>query len=966
LLLSHGWILAVALVGAWIYFSARARRTLGDRRTSLALLTETQRLAHREAAREFLVEVIEAADRGDPLARAKLLERWHSLLPASVRPFSVQIGRTAPGECQLTGRAIGPGDIPTETPRIGRGGKTVYDKRKVGEVDEDLTELNAAAALSLLLAMFGDADRVHVHLSLSMDAGAAGMIPWIRLATHLGYTELQTAIAGMQSPSEALRTLGGMLGRRKAQRYYPAEDPQLVGTAGSASQDEEVSAVGDPPRNGGWTKATPQRKDGIGPDPDALRAGMINPEREGKVLEAIRLGVGSTVESLMAATGLREPTVRHFGLSAAEAGLVEALKIGTKYHFIVTDADPAASPGARKLRASVLAQRASENATQGRQAARVGFAPVAIPVGVAAPAVSATEKVPSPGGHRRAVPDSPAPRHMRGRFGVVAKRWAAYECSPATFVPFQHYYPTYECLDPAQLAFYFGWRTAFRQGNVLQTDLSYLFIHVYELIHVIGVPDLRHAASELERLWTSYRSAFPKLDRYLVPWIADLYATENLAPEISGWYKRSAAAGAGVADAEVIADLYWADADYQGMPRLALTVLTGEPKLGANKFCLQYNADGWVERGYREALEAADEAFRAKQGKPVRDATIEAHGLRPLTREAFAGAVYDWKRVRVTVARTPSFDDTSLAVLTFQAAARYAENRMREQRKFKARLRGVTIDSELAAAIDQRLGRYIEASRPRTRVTIDLAKARELEQESSEVREILLAGSTGAEAPAPEGAPPGLLTDLAAVRSAIEVCSAPARALLEPFVAYEWELPASDPRLVSAAGGALVGPLVDEVNGHTMTSLGDLLIVPEGELYVLQEDFRDEVYCAIRGSLEGFGIAPPESPSSQPAYPNAVSDADSFGFGPAELQTLRLLSGAQDATSALEEHARAEGSTVLLLLDRVNELALASPHGDNVVDTGGTPPALIDDGREWVAALLAHFPVSQPEPSTER
>jgi hypothetical protein len=380
--------------------------------------------------------------------------------------------------------------------------------------------------------------------------------------------------------------------------------------------------------------------------------------------------------------------------------------------------------------------------------------------------------------------------------------------------------------------------------------------------------------------------------------------------------------------------------------------------------------DGWVERGYREAFSAADEAFKAAHGKPLRGATIEADGLHPLTREAFAGAVYDWKRVRVTIAQLPNLGETSLAVRTFQSAVRYAENLLREQRKYKARLRGVELDPDLAAAIDRRLGRFIRATRPRTQVTIDLTKAKELEQESSDVRDILLGGLNRAgaapDAPAdptspvlPENTPARLLTDLAAIQASLAACTAQARGVLETFLAADWELASTDPRLSAAACGALVGPLIDEINGNSVTAVGDLLIVPEGDLYVVQEDFRDEVYCVLRGSLEGYGK--PKSvtaPDCQVPAATPEPEADSCGFGPAELEALRLLLSGDDVDRKLEELGAAHGSSALLLIDRVNELALASPHGDVVVDGSQDPPTLIDDGRDWVASLVAQFPGS--------
>ena len=172
--------------------------------------------------------------------------------------------------------------------------------------------------------------------------------------------------------------------------------------------------------------------------------------------------------------------------------------------------------------------------------------------------------------------------------------------------------------------------------------------------------------------------------------------------------------------------------------------------------------------------------FKAKRGKSLREATVDAGGLHPFTRQPFNAAVYDWRRNPVTLANLPDLGEGSLAVTTFRAASRYAENLLRQQRKFKSKLRGIEIDSDIAVAIDRRLAVFIKATRARTRVTINLAKAKELERESADVRNILLAGAEPSGEPVvtptpppvvSESAPDGLLTDLAAIASAIGACS---------------------------------------------------------------------------------------------------------------------------------------------------------------------------------------------------
>lgn len=118
-----------------------------------------------------------------------------------------------------------------------------------------------------------------------------------------------------------------------------------------------------------YSKATPARKDGkTGPDPKALAEGRINPLREGKVFAALRAGEGSTVAELVAATGLRDVTVRYFGISGGEAGILDAIRIGSEYRFVVAADDAKASEKAKAVRLAVIALRDAATAPKAPEA----------------------------------------------------------------------------------------------------------------------------------------------------------------------------------------------------------------------------------------------------------------------------------------------------------------------------------------------------------------------------------------------------------------------------------------------------------------------------------------------------------------------------------------------------------------------------------------------------------------------
>ena len=91
-------------------------------------------------------------------------------------------------------------------------------------------------------------------------------------------------------------------------------------------------------------------------------------------------------------------------------------------------------------------------------------------------------------------------------------------------VPFQSYWATYQDMTRLQKRWYFYWRDQARQKNYLPTSLSYIFVHIYELINQVGVKDAENGYDQLASLWLHYRQEYDNLDSYMVDWLADYVA----------------------------------------------------------------------------------------------------------------------------------------------------------------------------------------------------------------------------------------------------------------------------------------------------------------------------------------------------------------------------------------------------------------------------------------------------------
>lgn len=94
------------------------------------------------------------------------------------------------------------------------------------------------------------------------------------------------------------------------------------------------------------------------------------------------------------------------------------------------------------------------------------------------------------------------------------------------------YYPTYQSLTDRELRGYFTWRTKLRHGDVEKTSLSFVFLHIYELLNQIGVADPMDGYRQLVRLQEVYGPLDGSILPYLQRWIFDYVIYYDLDPAL--------------------------------------------------------------------------------------------------------------------------------------------------------------------------------------------------------------------------------------------------------------------------------------------------------------------------------------------------------------------------------------------------------------------------------------------------
>ncbi len=117
-------------------------------------------------------------------------------------------------------------------------------------------------------------------------------------------------------------------------------------------------------------------------------------------------------------------------------------------------------------------------------------------------------------------------------FPDAARKYADREGEPVPFVPFEMYWPTYEAMNPEQESWYFYWRSQVRSGNYIDTDLSYVFLYIYEILSGVGWQTPQEGYFLLMEIWSRYRERFPKLDGHLIKWTFDFAQLHSLEYEI--------------------------------------------------------------------------------------------------------------------------------------------------------------------------------------------------------------------------------------------------------------------------------------------------------------------------------------------------------------------------------------------------------------------------------------------------
>lgn len=482
----------------------------------------------------------------------------------------------------------------------------------------------------------------------------------------------------------------------------------------------------------------------------------------------------------------------------------------------------------------------------------------------------------------------------------------------ANHVPFKCYWPTYSDMNGRQQQWYFYWRSQVRSEKFLPTDLSYIFVHVYEVLNLVEITDPIQAATRIRTLWLAYRGKYPNLDRYLPDWGGDLLAVKVGGVQALEWWESILGTdGLDVPDPVVntIVEKAIRTNGVDALPYKIWSLLSDyQPR---NKFYQKYNTDHFVDIAYEKAIKVANAHYLKMTGKSLIDQFV-SDLIHNYEKHVFASALIGFSYPNVArLATGRDYAGSIRLASSITSIMKYAENILRKQQKFSAKLSGIELPPELAKQLDQAF--LPTKSEPRrtepVTITIDHERVATLHQESRMVSEMLATNQ--------DGSKKELLTDLDEARVLWKALSQLERLVLAGLLNKELT---TITHIEILLDGKLekVSEILESINKKSLSTLGDKMVYETATAISLAEDFTDELEVVVR-----------ETPPSQNALSTESAD-DTFDpwmqffdtLEPAEVEIAKILgkSGQMNETE-LDAIAKAHNTMGNAVMDSLNEKA---------------------------------------------
>ncbi len=434
-----------------------------------------------------------------------------------------------------------------------------------------------------------------------------------------------------------------------------------------------------------------------------------------------------------------------------------------------------------------------------------------------------------------------------GQFCRDAAKYLREEGDACAFVPFFSYIPQYSQLNDAQKQYYFYWRSAVRRGEYPQTEESYFYLYVYEIINLPEIIPPENGIELLCDVWTAYRKSLPRINKYMVEWVAD-YCLVHALPCPSEKLRPFLAK---ILPLATLKEFYLgAMGDYS--PRGVDTALAffSDYRWRESRYAA---GEGYplFETHILAALSPVLEYLFARENTLLREAARTIH-----RRDAFCGSLCAHNvRCRLEITYH-SVRDASDLRSCITAAVKYAENKLRALLMVKSRL-SVHI-SQLA--VTDLIDRYFAGAAHSIKKTdkaeslpeyekwydaptqgVDFAHAQEIEKLSWGTTMTLIPEEEAKEIEEKQKAPEKLPDVTIPPESADEA------ALTDDEKTYlRLRMDAvDDVQSFLRACGKMEDEIVAAINEKSLLCIGDVILESDGLGYCIVEDYMEEISAWI-------------------------------------------------------------------------------------------------------------------------
>ncbi|MGM9602982.1 MAG: TerB N-terminal domain-containing protein [Faecousia sp.] len=488
------------------------------------------------------------------------------------------------------------------------------------------------------------------------------------------------------------------------------------------------------------------------------------------------------------------------------------------------------------------------------------------------------------------------------------KEFADRKGAEVPFVPFFQYWPTYDSMNRQQKAWYFYWRTEVRNKNYPDTDLSYIFVHVYELLSGCGWQDPQNGLDQLMALWMAYRERFPKLDAYLSDWTFDFAQLHELtysAPDI---------ADIPLPRQPAVRDLLIDQ--HSGDRPLKLSFAMIDALCDYSLVNSKFYKDGHqllMQEAIPRIVALADAALIKKKNRGI----LAVYGPKRTRKQsyfAFQSAVCPDANKRIDISVKAYTSSQNLRGY-INELVRYGENALRSLYGCRGRLRGVALDEETANLVDAFLKKEYSPNRKaantpaqKVEVKLDFESIDALRVQSDAVRDAL-------DVPEEAETKKEALTDLQEVTALLAGLSPAARVLLDMLHDHGWECVLNPDTTDS----------INEINKLASQYLACALLVQEHEYLIVEDDYRDELDYIYSNRPETAEPKEPVSEEEDRCFDRSVlSDPMKQLLDmltPVQIETLWIILSQGDSLSRLEQIAEDAMTMPEILIDEINDVA---------------------------------------------